>query len=115
MSGSDEFGRCRLAVYGTLRRGGQNHSVIEGIAGEWTRGFVHGQLEEHYGFPFFVPDAGRDVIPVEVLTSPELPNAWERIDRFEGRWYRRCLLLVHDSDDEVLFIANIYCKLFTKV
>ena len=110
MSGSGESNRCRLAVYGTLKRGGSNHSVIEGITGEWTRGVVHGQLEAHYGFPFFVPDAGGDAIPVDVLISSELPNSWERIDRFEGRWYRRCLIPVYDSDDEVLFIANIYCK-----
>ncbi len=100
----------RLAVYGTLMRGKSNHRVIEGIAGEWRCGFVHGRLYEHYGFPFFVPDAGGDLIPVDVLSSTKLPAAWERIDRFEGVWYNRCLVLVHDSNDEVLFIANIYCK-----
>lgn len=100
----------RLAVYGTLMRGKSNHRVIEGIAGEWGCGFVHGRLEEHYGFPFFVPDASGDVIPVDVLSSAELPTSWEQIDRFEGVWYDRCLVPVHDSDDEVLFIANTYCK-----
>ena len=100
----------RLAVYGTLMRGKSNHRVIEDITGEWRCGFVHGRLEEHYGFPFFVPDASGDVIPVDVLSSAELPASWERIDRFEGAWYNRCLVPVHDFGDEILFIANIYCK-----
>lgn len=100
----------RLAVYGTLMRGKSNHRIIEEIAGEWRCGFVHGRLEEHYGFPFFVPDASGDMIPVDVLSSAELPTSWKRIDRFEGVWYDRCLVPVHDSDDEFIFIANIYCK-----
>jgi len=100
----------RLAVYGTLRPGESNHRVIEHIPGEWSSGFVHGYVEEYYGFPFFVWDAEADKIPVEVLSSSELCNSWEMIDRFEGRWYDRILVPVCDSDDDILFIANIYCK-----
>ncbi|MEA1944704.1 MAG: gamma-glutamylcyclotransferase family protein [Euryarchaeota archaeon] len=99
----------RLAVYGTLRQGESNHGVIEHITGEWIPGFVHGYVEEYYGFPFFVW-AEADKIPVEVLSSSELCNSWELIDRFEGRWYDRILIPVCDSDDDILFIANIYCK-----
>jgi len=100
----------RLAIYGTLRRGGANHRIIEHIAGEWTEGFVCGRIEEYYGFPFFVWDAKGDKIAVEVLSSSELCESWERIDRFEGVWYHRNLIPVYDSADNILFIANIYCK-----
>jgi gamma-glutamylcyclotransferase (GGCT)/AIG2-like uncharacterized protein YtfP len=100
----------RLAIYGTLRRGGANHRIIEHIAGEWTEGFVCGRIEKYYGFPFFIWDEGGDKIPVEVLSSSELCESWERIDRFEGVWYHRNLIPVYDSVDNILFIANIYCK-----
>jgi len=100
----------RLAIYGTLKRGGHNHRIIEHIAGEWMEGFVCGRIEEYYGFPFFVWDEGGDKFPVEVLSSSELCESWERIDRFEGIWYHRNLIPVNDSADNILFIANIYCK-----
>ncbi len=100
----------RLAIYGTLRRGEPNHKIIEHIAGEWVNGFVRGRIEEHYGFPFFVGDDQGDLIPVEVLSSSGLAGSLERIDRFEGVWYRRTLIPVYDSDGSILFIANIYCK-----
>ncbi len=100
----------RLAIYGTLRRGEPNHKIIEHIAGEWVNGFVRGRIEEHYGFPFFARDDQGGMVPVEVLSSSGLAGALERIDRFEGVWYRRTLIPVYDSDGSILFIANIYCK-----
>ncbi|MEA1905816.1 MAG: gamma-glutamylcyclotransferase family protein [Euryarchaeota archaeon] len=100
----------RLAIYGTLRRGEPNHKIIEHIAGEWVNGLVRGRIEEHYGFPFFVSDDQGDMVSVEVLSSFELPGSWERIDRFEGVWYHRTMIPVHDSDGSIIFIANIYCK-----
>ncbi len=100
----------RLAIYGTLRRGEPNHRIIEHIAGEWIDGFVRGRIEEHYGFPFFVLDNEGDRVPVDVLSSSELSGSLERIDGFEGVWYRRTLIPVYDSIGSILFIANIYCK-----
>ena len=100
----------RLAIYGTLRRGEPNHKIIKHIAGEWVNGFVRGRIEEHYGFPFFIGDDQGGMVPVEILSSFELPGSLERIDRFEGVWYRRTLILVYDSAGSIFFIANIYCK-----
>ena len=100
----------RLAIYGTLRRCEPNHKIIEHIAGDWVNGFVRGRIEEHYGFPFFAGDDQGGMIPVEVLSSSGLAGSLERIDRFEGVWYRRTLIPVCDSDGSILFIANIYCK-----
>ena len=100
----------RLAIYGTLRRGEPNHKIIEHIVGEWVNGFVRGRIEEHYGFLFFAGDDRGGMVPVEVLSSSELSGSWERIDRFEGVWYRRTLIPVYDSIGSILFIANIYCK-----
>jgi gamma-glutamylcyclotransferase (GGCT)/AIG2-like uncharacterized protein YtfP len=100
----------RLAIYGTLRRGEPNHRIIEHIAGEWIDGFVRGRIEEHYGFLFFAGDDRGGMVPVEVLSSSELSGSLERIDRFEGVWYRRTLIPVYDSTGSILFIANIYCK-----
>ena len=110
VDGLFDYPTDRLAIYGTLRRGEPNHKIIEHIAGEWVNGFVRGRIEEHYGFPFFALGDQGGMVPVEVLNSSGLAGSLERIDRFEGVWYRRTLIPVYDSDGSILFIANIYCK-----
>ena len=36
----------RLAVYGSLRPGERNAHVLASLAGEWTKGVVHGALRQ---------------------------------------------------------------------
>ncbi len=102
----------RLAVYGSLAPGRSNHFVIEGLDGHWTAGFVQGELHEPVPgkgrrFPALVWDPDGSRIDVMVLTSPDLPGAWPRLDRFEGPAYRRTVVPVEDPSGAVI-VANIY-------
>ena len=96
--GSGRSGRSgrleRLAVYGTLGPGRPNHHHLADLAGEWTTGVVHGRLIEAgwgagLGYPGIVLDAAAPGVPVDLLTSPDLAAAWDRLDAFEGPGYRR--------------------------
>jgi gamma-glutamylcyclotransferase (GGCT)/AIG2-like uncharacterized protein YtfP len=112
------FGVSRtLAVYGTLAPGRPNHRVVAPLGGEWTEGVVEGDLHAEgwgatLGYPAFRPRAGGGDVPVQVLTSPALADAWPELDRFEGPEYRRLLVAVFrpgPADERSLYtVANIY-------
>ena len=103
----------RLAIYGSLAPGEVNHSVIEQVAGKWTEGFVRGSVHmkgwgSHVGFPgmIWIPSS-EERLGVKLFTSSQLPDHWERIDRFEGSDYLRILVPVEDRSG-VPVVANIY-------
>lgn len=96
----------RLAVYGTLVPGEVNASVLEPVGGRWSKGVVRGTVAQRGGYRYFSPDLGGHDVEVHVLASSELPEQWPRLDRFEGRTYRRALVLV--SLDSSVTVANIY-------
>lgn len=103
----------RLAVYGTLAPGEVNHGVVAGLAGTWEPGVVHGRLHPAgwgmtYGFRALRWDPDGPAVPVQVLTSPALPAAWARLDRFEGDAYRRIVVPVTHKGATVL--AHIYVE-----
>lgn len=84
----------RLAVYGTLAPGEPNHHQMDGMAGEWIPGAVRGHLfmvawGGEMGYPGIELDVGGDEVAVQVFESADLPEHWERLDRFEGPGYRR--------------------------
>lgn len=103
---------CRLAVYGSLAPGKSNHHHLAAIQGEWSDGWVEGELHDQgwgagMGFPGIVLRPGGRRVPVQVLESDDLPDHWERLDAFEGDQYLRQLVQVHREDGEPV-IANIY-------
>ncbi len=82
------------------------------MRGTWTDAYVRGHLHSSgwgltAGYPGLIPDEGGDLIPVKVLSSPELPAHWQRLDEFEGPDYRRVLIPVED-DRGVFAIGNVY-------
>ena len=86
----------RLAVYGSLLPGENNHHHVAMLAGRWLEGTVEGTLCDRgwaarQGYPGFVPGSSGDRVAVRVLESAALPDAWERLDAFEGEAYRRIL------------------------
>ena len=102
----------RLAVYGSLMPGRENHHLMDPIEGEWTTGYVHGDfLDRGWGAsgwpdtPGRRPDGPR--IPVHILTSPALPAHWARLDRFEGHDYQRILAPAFAVEGGVV-VCNIY-------
>jgi gamma-glutamylcyclotransferase (GGCT)/AIG2-like uncharacterized protein YtfP len=107
----DHPAATRLAVYGTLAPGEINHAVVADLRGVWTRGVVRGRLHPTgwgmtHGFPALQWDPDGPPVAVHVLTSPDLPSAWPRLDRFEGEAYRRIVVPV--TSGEATLLANIY-------
>lgn len=86
--------RIRLAVYGTLAPGRQNHGQLSELSGRWIAGQVRGELLEvgwgaEFGYPGLILDPAGPPVEVLVFESPELPDHWDRLDAFEGAGYRR--------------------------
>jgi gamma-glutamylcyclotransferase (GGCT)/AIG2-like uncharacterized protein YtfP len=102
----------RLAVYGTLVPGGDNHDLLVALGGHWFRGWVRGvrftgRRGSAAGYPALALDPDGDRVPVAVLESPSLPRRFGPIDLFEGNDYRRVVTPVWD-DGGLLAIANVY-------
>jgi gamma-glutamylcyclotransferase (GGCT)/AIG2-like uncharacterized protein YtfP len=86
----------RLISYGTLRPGEANHRLVAGLRGAcWKRGYVEGVLQLGGCYPRLQLRSPGRRIPVQVLESPELPKHWKRLDKFEGRRYRRVVATVY--------------------
>ncbi len=88
-----------IAVYGTLRRGEANHHVVAGIPGVWSSGRLRGWVYEitwgdAEGYPGLTLADDGVAVPVDVLTSDDLPGHLDRLDRFEGKGYRRVVTAV---------------------
>lgn len=101
-----------LVVYGTLAPGRSNHHVISDVGGTWRDVFVRGHLHSSgwgttSGYPGLIPDPDGERLPVKLLSSPELPKHWKRLDEFEGPEYRRVLIDVEDENG-VFARANVY-------
>ncbi len=80
----------RLAVYGTLAPGRENHHQLDGLTGDWRAGHVRGAVTIlPSGYPGLLPDPTGPMVAVQVFTSPDLPRHWARLDAFEGPDYAR--------------------------
>lgn len=101
----------RLAVYGSLRPGENNHHLVAEIPGRWSEGFVRGTLHESgwgatLGYPALVWDEDGPEVPVRILTADGLPEHWDRLDAFEGDAYLRILVPVVTAETEC--VCNLY-------
>ncbi len=110
-----------LAVYGTLAPGRQNYHIVEPLGGDWTDGFIEGDLQQTgwgatLGYPAFRPRAGGPILKICILKSPLLPSGWKHVDEFEGPEYIRILVPAFYAEDEKLMaeerriytVANLY-------
>lgn len=89
----------RLAVYGSLGPGRENHHELAGLEGGWTHGAVRGRVfpagwGAALGYPGVIVDPAGQPVAVQVLESEALPQHWERLDAFEGEGYRRVVVTV---------------------
>jgi gamma-glutamylcyclotransferase (GGCT)/AIG2-like uncharacterized protein YtfP len=101
----------RLATYGTLAPGRQNHRQLSDLPGRWLVGYVHGTLVEEgwgadLGFPALIPNPDGPRVDVFVFESSALLDHWQRLDAFEGSGYRRAAVDVFT--DEGVLAASIY-------
>lgn len=104
-------GSTRLAIYGTLAPGRENHHVVASITPQsWNAATLHARLIQDAcddQFPGVIIDPCAPTIPVSVLESPQLPKHWERLDRFEGPAYRRTLAPIN-LDRGAIVAACVY-------
>lgn len=96
----------RLAVYGSLAPGKSNHHQLDGLTGTWVPGVLRGERNDKGwgtagGFPGLVLNPEGDEVAVQVFTSSDLPAHWARLDRFEGKDYRRVTTKVLTADGPV--------------
>ena len=97
----------RMAFYGTLRPGQENHYEVRSIAGTWSTGFVNGWVYDITwgpadGYPGITLDAGAPPTEVSVLESDELEKHLRRLDDFEGPGYIRREIDVRLENDETV-------------
>lgn len=109
----------RLAAYGSLLPGENNHHHVASLVGRWVEGTVEGTLHDRgwaarQGYPGFVPGTSGDRVAVKVFESLALPEAWDRLDAFEGEAYRRILAPIEMKSgtgarsETVWRVCNIY-------
>ena len=101
----------RLAVYGSLAPGQANHRELAGLNGGWQPGVVRGRLVESgwgaaQGYPGLRPDPLGPEVMLQLFTSEDLPDHWERLDAFEGEEYERVVVEVDLGTYSVK--ANLY-------
>lgn len=109
--------QSRLAVYGSLAPGAPNHHVLGSIKDQsWQAAALRARIIPNaaYGeFPGAVIDPDAPPVPVHLLSSPDLPNHWPRLDDFEGPAYRRTVVPVTLNSDlpvgsPIIITASIY-------
>ena len=102
----------RLVVYGSLAPGRTNHHRLESLSGTWHEGTITGELFEYgwgaaLGYPALAWSPSGSRIPAWLLDSPDLPDEWSRLDRFEGEQYRRLPVPFHLPDGSWK-VAQVY-------
>jgi len=83
----------RLFVYGTLRPGHVNASILEDIGGEWLPGCVNGTFYERgWGaaadFPGIVLEINGPRVNGYLFSSDNLAQHWPMLDEFEDGYDR---------------------------
>jgi gamma-glutamylcyclotransferase (GGCT)/AIG2-like uncharacterized protein YtfP len=102
---------CRLAVYGTLAPGRENHWKLAPLRGRWFPGTIRGRRVaagwgNDQGFPAVLLAADGDEIAVDVFESEDLAAQWIDLDAFEGNEYERVVTEVATAGGPVH--AHIY-------
>ena len=104
---------ARLAVYGSLAPGRENHHLVAHLGGDWTAGLnVRGERHDRgwgtgLGYPALKLMNDGPAVDVQLLVSPDLRASWEMLDAFEGPEYVRVLVPVFRGT-ELLAVANLY-------
>jgi gamma-glutamylcyclotransferase (GGCT)/AIG2-like uncharacterized protein YtfP len=102
----------KLIVYGSLAPGGPNHGLLADLSGEWSKGWVTGELMEQGWSAAMSYPALRwcpEGMPIDafLFVSDELPESWSRLDEFEGLEYRRIWAPFWTPEGEVN-VGNVY-------
>ncbi len=96
----------RLVVYGTLVPGGKYHHLLADLAAVWEPCLIRGRLGSYRGYPAFKWSPLGEPHFAWLVTSPDLPARFLKLDRFEGAAYRRRLIPAEAG--RRLVVAYIY-------
>ena len=99
----------RIAVYGSLRSGHENHELIADFGDPYV-GSVVGMINMGGDYPVFRWVTDGQVIPVEIYRSLKFTaQRWRKLDEFEGNSYRRMYIPVRLTDGSFQ-VATIYAE-----
>ncbi len=98
----------RLAVYGTLAPGEENHHVIAPAGGTWRAVEIEGSMGRWGPYPVFEWTTPGVRIPAMLVESATLAEHWARLDEFETDYYAR--YLVPCIDGELVRVTNCYVR-----
>lgn len=97
----------KLFVYGTLAPGRSNAHIMDGINGTWEPATVRGKLYSvgwgaAEGYPGIILNENADEVEGFIFRSSELPDHWDRLDKFEGPGYQRVITSAKLEDGTVI-------------
>ena len=110
-----------IAVYGTLRRGGQNHHLLNGaefLGGGLVRGRIHAvraAVRRPYAYPLLLPDDTESVV-VELygITDPVMLQALYFLERYNpadetaSEYVRRTVTVFAYDRTTPVRVADVY-------
>ena len=82
----------KLVSYGTLSPEQPNHQQLADLKGDWEECVIRGSINQDEGLLIFSWNPRGVDIKASLFFSEDLPNNWERINRFEGSRYRHRLV-----------------------
>lgn len=100
----------RLFVYGTLGPGQSHEYLLQAVAGQWQKAFVHGKLYPQgvgptRGYPAVELATDGNKIDGFVYFSRQLPSLWPQLDSYEGKGYKRVVTKARLQNTHV---TNVY-------
>jgi len=100
-----EYPSHKLICYGTLRKGQANENFLKGVNEDSIEISIFGSIELDNGLPYYKSGL-KDEISAELIKNKDLYMDFEKLDKFEGKSYKR-ILAPYKLDNEI-FVGNVY-------
>jgi len=89
----------RLFVYGTLKPGCENDSILKEIGGDFKKATLFGftfdkKWESKTGYPGLIASHAKSKVEGYLFTSAKLKYSWSKIDNFETNMYNRTKVVI---------------------
>ena len=89
-----------IFVYGTLQPGKQYEKILKNLKGVWSKGYIFGKMVNigfgsNYGYPAIKLNKKGSKIYGMILKSKNLKKTISKLDKFEGKDYKRVTTYVY--------------------
>jgi gamma-glutamylcyclotransferase (GGCT)/AIG2-like uncharacterized protein YtfP len=100
----------KLLLYGTLKTGKSNSSILDNYRNNTKNVSIWGFIEMENDLPYytFSISSSQNEVKAELIYNKELNNHFDKLDEFEGSTYRR--IKVPFKDDNKVEIGHVYEK-----